>query len=281
MRKNYRNKIRLILSIVICSLFIVGGFSTVTMESTKIEIHQTNHEQQTSKTDDQNINIEDIGVLAVSGSPTTLECDAGGPYYWDWSWQLHYHPPGVRFHGSVHNATLLTTLTWDFGDGTNKTDNFPGGLFPVHLFNQTGVYNITLTARDNSTTPPGYASDNTTVWLAPVPCPPINITVPRLSIITIKANITNPTGYDATYVNWKINISWGRRMRLERTIANGTIEKIKYGDSRIVQTEQYFFGFGLIHVMISVFPENIPGTTEHLNGLKIRKFIFLKEYTPK
>jgi len=107
--------------------------------------------------------------------------------------------------------------------------------------------------------------------------PLINITVPYLSIITIKANITNPIGYDATYANWKINISWGPSQKLWKTIANGTIERIKNGDSVIVQTEQYFFGFGLINVMISVIPENIPSRIKTFDGFKLGPLIFLSQ----
>jgi len=74
-----------------------------------------------------------------------------------------------------------------------------------------------------------------------------------------------------------INISWGLLQNLKRTIANGTIERIKNGDSVIVQNERYFFGFGLIHVTITVQPENIWGTIQTFRGFKIGPLILFSQ----
>jgi len=131
------------------------------MKSTNIEINQTKQEQQTLNTDAQKVSIDDIRVVAMGEPANTLEydaggpleCDAGGPYVWEWFMQFLYTPPGVRFHGSVQNETNFTTLTWDFGDGTIITGGL-NNLYPFHFYNQTGIYNITLTAIDNLTTLP-------------------------------------------------------------------------------------------------------------------------------
>ena len=163
-------------------------------------------------------------------------------------------------------------MTWNFGDGTYSTGYYPSGLNPIHYYNDFGIFNVTLTAIDYSTTPPRYAFDDS--FVAFVWDGHLNITVPCISVVTIKANILNYGEYEATNVNWKINISWGLLQR-ERNIANGTIVRIKNGESVTVQNERYFFGFGRIQVIISVIPENIGGMINVFKGFKLGPLIFL------
>ena len=43
----------------------------------------------------------------------------------------------------------------------------------------------------------------------------------------------------------------------------------------IIQTKPYFFGFGIIHVILTAYPENIPGIIQHYNGIKFGPFVII------
>jgi len=222
----------------------------------------------TASADEQEFSIDEIIVYA----PTVpiLSCSAGGPYEWWWPMQYDYTPNGVRFHGNVINGTLRTQWLWDFGDG--NTSFIPN--YPWHMYNEIGTYNLTLTVKDNTTEPPRIAFYHTTVRLFLIKPPEIDIKLQNISL-GIKAIINNDGEYNASYVNWRINISWGLLQVLHRPIANGTIENIAVGTSETVRSKLYFFGFGIIHVICSAYPENLPGIIKHYNGLKIGPLVFV------
>lgn len=220
----------------------------------------------------QEFSIDDILVYASTVSP--LECDAGGPYEWWWPIQYDYTPAGVRFHGEVKNGTLLAQWLWDFGDG--NTSAIP--YYPIHLYNDVGTYNVTLTVKDNTTSPARIAFASTTVHLFLMKPPEIELTVQKISL-GIKTDIKNGGEYDALFVNWTMKISWGPLQIFGKRVANGTLDNITAGTTKTVQSPLYFFGFGRIHIIISVYPENIPGIIKHYNGLKLGPLVFVLKET--
>jgi hypothetical protein len=228
----------------------------------------------TSSADQQELSIDEINIIAT-GPGTNFYCNAGGPYSWWWPMQYDYIPNGVRFHGNVTNGTILTQFLWDFGDG-NTTFSIPLNTDPIHFYNEIGTYNVTLTVKDNSFSPPRINISYTTLTLFLLKPPEINITAPRLSI-GIKATINNVGQYNATFVRWAINISWGPLQLREKTISSGIITNIEAKSSETVQSLGYFFGFGRIHIMVSAYPENQPGLIKNFNGLKLGPFVFVEQ----
>jgi hypothetical protein len=227
----------------------------------------------TASADQQEFSIDDINVIAT-GPGGKFSCDAGGPYSWWWPMQYEYYPNGVRFHGNVTNGTIFTQFLWDFGDG--NTTITPFNANPIHFYNEIGTFNVTLTAKDNTFTPPRINVSRTIITLFLLKPPAINITAPLISI-GIKADINNIGEYNASYVHWMINISWGLLQLREKLIANGTVENIEAGTSATIQSKPYFFGFGLIHIILTANPENQPGLIKHFYGFKIGPLVFVAQ----
>ncbi|MCX6670433.1 MAG: PKD domain-containing protein [Euryarchaeota archaeon] len=224
----------------------------------------------TTEADQQEFSIDDINVIA-KGPGKDFIADAGGPYSWWWPMQYEYLPNGVRFHGNVTNGTLVTQYLWDFGDGDTNISKYNQN--PIHFYTDIGIYNVTLTAKDDSYTPPRININRTTLTLFLLKPPAINITA-RMISFGIKAAINNAGEYNATYVNWTINITWGI-LQHEKTVANGTIENIGIGSSATIQSKPYFFGFGIIHIIVSAYPENQPGLVKPFKGFKIGPLVFV------
>jgi len=227
----------------------------------------------TASADQQEFSIDEINVIAT-GPGGVFIADAGGPYSWWWPMQYEYLPNGVRFHGNVTNGTLFTQFLWDFGDG--NTTITPFNANPIHFYNEIGIFNVTLTAKDTTFTPPRINVSHTTLTLFLLKPPAINITAPRISI-GIKADINNVGDYNATYVHWMMNISWGLLQIREKPVGNGTIENIEAENSATIQSKPYFFGFGSIHIIVTANPENQPGLIRHFYGIKIGPLIFVSQ----
>lgn len=220
----------------------------------------------------QEFSIDDITVYAPGAKK--LKCSAGGPYEWWWSMQYEYLiDPGVRFHGTLENGTAFTQWLWDFGDG--NTSAIP--YYPIHFFNNIGTYNITVTVIDNTTTPPRIAFNQTTITLFLLKPPEMDIEVQPFSL-GIKADINNAAEYNATYVNWTMKIAWGPFQIFqifEKHVGNGTIEKLPGGSSTTIRSKLYFVGFGLINIIFSVNPENMPGIVKHSRAIKIGPLVMV------
>lgn len=226
----------------------------------------------TASAEEQEFSIDDIKVIAT-GVGGTFIANAGGPYSWWWPMQYKYMPNGVRFHGNVTNGTVLTQYQWDFGDG-NTSFSMPLNSDPINFYNEIGVFNITLTVKDPSFTPPRINISRTTLTLFLLKPPAVNITMPKLSL-GIKSTINNMGEYNATFVQWMINISWGPLQLREKTIANGTIENIQAETSETIQSASYVFGMGRIHIIVSVYPENQPGLIKVFNGFKFGPLVLV------
>jgi hypothetical protein len=226
----------------------------------------------TESAEEQEFSIDDIDVIAT-GVGDKFIADAGGPYSWWWPMQYEYIPNGVRFHGNVTNGTVLTQFLWDFGDG-NTSFSLPLNTDPIHFYSDIGVYNITLTAKDTSFTPPRINVSRSTLTLFLLKPPAINITMPRFSL-GIKATINNAGEYNATFVKWVMNVSWGPLQLREKTIAGGSITNIEGGSSETVQSAGYVFGLGRIHITVSAYPENQPGLIKVFNGFKLGPLVFV------
>jgi hypothetical protein len=224
----------------------------------------------TASAGQQEFSIDDINVIARAPGKN-FTCNAGGPYSWWWPMQYEYYPNGVRFHGNVTNGTIFTQFLWDFGDG--NTTITPFNANPIHFYNEIGIFNVTLTAKDNTFSPARINVSHTTLTLFLLKPPAINITA-RMISFGIKAAINNIGEYNATYVNWTINITWGV-LQHEKTVANGTIENIEIGTSATIQSKLYFFGFGFIHISVSAYPENQPGLIKSFKGFKIGPLVFV------
>ena len=234
------------------------------------------HSNTTMAAEQQEFSIDDV-KLKGSG-PGDLYCNAGGPYSWYWNRQLNYWPNGVRFHGNVKNwsSVVPPTTIWDFGDGDTSFP-FPLNNDPIHLYENIGTFNVTLTAIDYSVTPPEIAEDETTITLFLLPPPEIDIELQNVSL-GIKGDIINPGQYNATYVNWTIIVSWGLFQKLKfftKTVGNGTIENIVAGTSATIRSSLYFFGFGRISIVLTVYPENLPGINREFKGVKIGPFVII------
>jgi len=226
----------------------------------------------TASADQQEFSIDEIYVIA-RGPGTNFTCDAGGPYSWWWPMQYEYFPNGVRFHGNVTNGTIFTQFLWDFGDG-NTSLSIPLNTDPIHFYNEIGIFNVTLTVKDTTFSPPRINVSRTTITLFLLKPPEINITAPKISI-GIKATINNVGEYNATFVGWEINISWGPLQLREKTISHGSIANLEAGSSETIQSYGYFFGFGRLHIMVTAIPENQPGLIKNFNGFKIGPFVFV------
>jgi len=222
----------------------------------------------------QEFSIDDITVYAPPGG-TIITCSAGGPYAWWWPMQYEYTPNGVRFHGNVINGTLRTQWLWDFGDGDTSVIPY----YPFHFYAEVGIFNVTLTVKDNTTTPPRIAFSRTTVNLFLIKPPEIDIVAQKIISLGIKADINNGGEYNASYVNWTMKISWGPLQIFEKIVANGTCENIVAGSSETIRSPLYFFGFGRMHFIFEANPENLPGIIKHYNGLKIGPLVFIFKET--
>ncbi len=230
------------------------------------------HSNSTDSAPEQEFSIDDIEVIAT-GVGDIFTADAGGPYSWWWPMQYEYLPNGVRFHGNVTNGTVMAQYLWDFGDG-NTSLSMPLNTDPINFYNDIGVYNITLTVKDSSFTPARINVSRTTLTLFLLKPPEINITMPKFSL-GIKPTINNAGEYNATFVRWMINTSWGPLQLREKTVANGTIENILAGTSETIQSSGYVFGMGRIHITVSAYPENQPGLIKIFNGFKFGPLVFV------
>ncbi len=208
--------------------------------------------------------IDDILVSTEGIVP--FECNTGGPYNWWWYMQTRYFPPGVRFHGNIsepYNPYLCHWL-WDFGDGS--TSQFP--ITTWHFYNNTGLYKVTLQVIYGR----NISIKNTTVYLFLMPPPDLEITLKTVSLGGLQAEIKNPTDYNATNVNWSMNVFLGPLKMREKIVANGTINNIGNHTTAEIKSK-YFFGFKLIHIEIKATPENIGGTQIGFDAIKIGPII--------
>jgi hypothetical protein len=234
------------------------------------------YSNSTTEWDKQVFSVDDIRILG--NGTVDFRCSAGGPYYWYWDKQNSYPlNPGVQFHGAVYNATQPLQWIWDFGDGNTST--FPKSTiyYAYHFYNDVGTYNVTLTIIDNKTTPPRVAFDTTTLKLFLLPPPPLDISIKKMGSLGIKANVWNNGSYNATFVNWTINMSWGPlQIFKEKTVGNGTCDCIVgEGTKETIRSKYYFFGFGRMHISIRANPENIPMVEKHFDGWKIGPLVFV------
>ena len=236
--------------------------------NTDVQIAFQYYSNTTDSADYQEFSIDDIIIYASEIG--ILECDAGGPYEWWWPMQFEYQPIGVRFRGSVKNAPVTAQWLWDFGDG--NTSIIP--YFTSHFYSDVGVYNITLTVKDILASPPRIAFNTTTVKLFLTKPPEMELIIKKPSL-GIKTEIKNSGQYNATYVNWTMKIFWGPLQILEKYVANGTIDEITAGETKTIQSPLFFLGFGRIHVIVEVVPENLPSILKHYHGIKLGPLVFI------
>ena len=217
---------------------------------------------------EQYFSIDDIQLL-VNG--TLFACSPGGPYN-VWYPMQYLNPPGypsgVRFHGDLTNGTAQTKWLWDFGDGNTS----PLPYFTIHLYDDPGFYNVTLTCTDNSINPPRIAINYTTLNLFMLPPPKLNITAQKYFSLGIKANFINKAKYNATNVTWTITTE-GTLQLIQRIVGNGTFNSVANGTSKTIRSKLFSFGTGLIYVTISVNPENFLGNAKRYLGFKIGPFV--------
>jgi hypothetical protein len=215
----------------------------------------------------QEFSIDNILLFAENTTIPPLECSAGGPYEWNWDTQQNYIPPGVRFHGTLNGQQWWKCKWfWDFGD--NGTSTIP--VTPYNDYKTVGVYTVTLTVIDNSTTPHRISIDQTTVRIFIMPAPELKIQVNPFSW-GIQATIKNGGTYNATRINCTMMVYWG--ILREKMVGNGTIERLGPNNISEPLNSGYFFKFGMIRIEITATPENIPGVIQKFKAFKIGPFV--------
>ena len=210
--------------------------------------------------------IDDIRAYTTSEDPLT--CSPGGPYEWWWESQTYYTPWGVRFQGSINDGPWWQyKWEWDFGDGNFSNVSTP---FAIHYYDLIGTYTVRLRVTHRSTGI--FAIANTTVLIYTGPPSEIDIDIIWPSI-GIKAEIKNLAEYNATNVNCTITVARGGSLGLFRkVVGEETIERLAPDGSKLISSNKYFFGF-LIHITITLKPDNMYGSTEEFSALKIGPFI--------
>lgn len=236
--------------------------------NTNVKIAFQYYSNSTNSADYQEFSLDTIIVYA--SDPVTMECNAGGPYEWWWPMQFEYQPNGVRFRGTAKNAPVTAQWLWDFGDGNTSITPF----FATHLYTDIGTYNVTLTVKDTLASPPRVAFDTTTIRLFLTKPPEMDLIIKKPSL-GISIDIKNNGQYNATFVNWTMKIFWGPLQIIEKEIAQDVIENITKGSTVTIRSPYYFFGFGRIHVIVSIVPENLPDVVKHYHGLKVGPLVFI------
>jgi hypothetical protein len=256
---------------------ITGNYTSWKWIETNIELAKYGGESQvkigfqyysnvSTEQSSQEVSIDDIIVYAEN-TTTFFICNAGGPYEWNWDTQQNYIPPGVRFHGTLEGQSWWKCKWfWDFGD--NGTSTIP--VTPYHDYTTVGVYTVTLTVIDNSTTPHRISIDHTTVRIFIMPAPEIQIQINPFSW-GIQATIKNGGLYNATRINYTMMVFWG--ILREKLVGNGTIERLGPDNISEPINSGYFFKFGMIRIEISATPENIPGVIQKFKAFKIGPFV--------
>ncbi|PSG96765.1 hypothetical protein BRD56_08930 [Thermoplasmatales archaeon SW_10_69_26] len=103
-------------------------------------------------------------VTEVCGLATSLTADAGGPY-------TAATGQEIAFTGTASNGDSPYEFTWNLGDGTTET----GASF-TYAYDQSGVYDVTLTVTDDTGT---TATATTTATVgSDVEAPSVSITTP-------------------------------------------------------------------------------------------------------
>ena len=137
------------------------------------------------------------GGGSIPPSNNAPTADANGPY-------TGYVDQAVTFNGtgsSDPDTGDTLTYTWDFGDSTTGT-----GATPAHTYNSTGLYNVTLTVSDGTTTD----SDTTTANISELPAeqhPPVadaNGPYPGLTYQNITFDGSDSSDLDG----WITNYTW-------------------------------------------------------------------------
>ncbi|MBI4641834.1 MAG: PKD domain-containing protein, partial [Candidatus Tectomicrobia bacterium] len=114
----------------------------------------------------------------------------------------------VSFSGSFSDAVTTTVndpsqIVWDFGDGTTTT----GTLTPTHTYPENGMFNVTLTVRDNN----GNVGSDTLIVTVNNVAPMVSITsiispsplfiLPGL-LLTFNGKFTDPGVLDTQVLRW-------------------------------------------------------------------------------
>jgi hypothetical protein len=100
---------------------------------------------------------------------------------------------------SAHNFVFTDctgpyhTYTWDFGDGYHSTE-----MNPTHVFNQTGTFNVKLTAT-NSSGKSGISYRTITIG---------HNTLTRIEVIKVNSNIGYPKHIYLNYFNVPLNLTY-------------------------------------------------------------------------
>ena len=188
-----------------------------------------------------------IDNIVINGTSEQFLCNAGGPYEISWSWNMKY---GVQFHGTAQGGQYpYLNWTWDFGDGNTSKVHYS----PKWKYNDTGIYNLTLTVVD-SATPKNMAVDHTTVKV--VETKPTCVEITLQPSVGLSAEVKNTGTLNVSYLNWSMIIEWGPSYVFHREVGNGVIPFIEAKSSTPIHSDYNIFWSGLIKVKIVVEPLN-------------------------
>jgi parallel beta-helix repeat protein len=117
--------------------------------------------------------------------------------------------------GSLH-------LTWDFGDGTTETGTYASRQYTSHLYSNSGIYTVTLTADDGVG---GISQDTATVTITNTPPSQVHVATHAVSVdqnVSFTLQTSDPSTQDSL-VGFQYSIDWGdgRTDVIARTPGNG------------------------------------------------------------
>ncbi len=181
-----------------------------------------------------------IGAIVLIPEP--LEADASGPYE-------AFVGEDIQFSGMAYGGEEPYSFLWDFGDGTNSTEQNP-----IHNYSFIGEFIVNLTVTDNQGV---FAEDNTTASILAVP------EEPELDIVNISggfggisATIKNIGDAAAVNGSWNIEVEGGILGLIDVDV-EGEFDEININEE--IQTDKVSVGllrFGNIEIEVSANAEN-------------------------